>query len=76
MQYTEVGRRRHPALDYGQFHPSTSCVVDIVMGPTALWVFCRTCQVAAQLDAISRRIDTEGSKEVRPVDSSPAEPNS
>lgn len=65
MAYEAVKQRRHFALDYQAFHTGPTCSVDLLMGTTAVWIFCRTCRVTAQLDTVGMKIDIEGSREVR-----------
>jgi len=66
MTYPLVGHGRHPALDYSAYHSGPLCDVELIMGTTAVWVFCKHCRVATQLDAIAQKIDTAASVEVRP----------
>jgi len=50
---------RHPAFYFPDWHRGAFCTVALVTGPSGVWVWCETCRVACQLDAISMKIAVE-----------------
>lgn len=66
-QYPNVATGRHWAFDFSEYHSEQSCSIELLMGPTALYICCLTCRVTTQLEAVARKIAVEGSQEPREV---------
>ncbi len=62
MPYEPNPAGLHPAYYFPEWHSGPDCAVEVIQGPTTVWVCCMLCRVAAQLDAISRKVTIESSR--------------
>jgi len=53
------------AFDYEDFHNGPECEVELLPGPSHVWMRCSFCRVAFNLEGLSRKIDVEDSKTPR-----------
>lgn len=73
-QYEKAGTQS-AAFDFNGFHSGINCIVSVIMGASGLMVLCTACRVVVSLEAVSVKIEIQGSKKpLQEVTDDPSNP--